>query len=544
MRTIILLFFLQLFIFAQSGQPENITRFTPNKRNDSSTEIKKNKSSEKEAAVENLFAALADSATKANRPLQSQLQTAGERAEARKWALWDKNKEAFYRRVQQMYWLMFFWFLLFFGIIFYALYRYNFNAGLNRKKYRELVRKIDRDNQIPVDQKAAHYPQNPYKTETFGVPRGTVRGFLTFTLLIVNCLILYILIYAPPESLLEGRLEYVKTAFLMMIAFYFGTRAVEVLRTREETRRGLTGLPGPAPLSPENNMVLMSEQPEIPLNLRPASSPMSDFELPDSKLLRIAAQFPGAKPAAHNKCLALTTYFETGKTLEEAFATVTGNFDGQGISFGCLQWNLGQGTLQPILQSYFGSGDQGWKKNTQLRELHQILEQPVSVQLEWANSIQEKQDEKFVFFDEWQKAFRILGKKTRDFQLQACEERFGIAEGWCFDWGLTSERALALMFDINVQNGILYKRVPSRDIDVRESIQQRIVNAGYAGEAEKLVIVAEERSKAALPRWQRVVLQRKMAIARGKGKVYGAMVDLADFNISIERSFDETSQNT
>ena len=31
------------------------------------------------------------------------------------------------------------------------------------------------------------------------------------------------------------------------------------------------------------------------------------------------------------------------------FACVAGDFDGQGISFGALQFNLGQETLQPIL---------------------------------------------------------------------------------------------------------------------------------------------------------------------------------------------------
>ena len=34
---------------------------------------------------------------------------------------------------------------------------------------------------------------------------------------------------------------------------------------------------------------------------------------------------------------------------------LTGNFDGQGVSFGALQWNFGQGTLQPLLQEMFNS---------------------------------------------------------------------------------------------------------------------------------------------------------------------------------------------
>ena len=37
----------------------------------------------------------------------------------------------------------------------------------------------------------------------------------------------------------------------------------------------------------------------------------------------------------------------------DCFCGVAGDFDGQGISFGALQWNLGQGTLQPLLSEMF-----------------------------------------------------------------------------------------------------------------------------------------------------------------------------------------------
>ena len=93
------------------------------------------------------------------------------------------------------------------------------------------------------------------------------------------------------------------------------------------------------------------------------------------------------------------------------------------------------------------------------------------------------------------------------------------------------------MFDINVQNGSLYKKIPTRNIDVQAAIEKRITNAGAPGEEDKLVIIAEERSKASAPQWVPVVLSRKLTIARGQGKVYGAMVSLADFGISIDIPF-------
>src|SRR5690606_29417319 len=49
------------------------------------------------------------------------------------------------------------------------------------------------------------------------------------------------------------------------------------------------------------------------------------------------------------RCLALTGSFESSTNPPDCFSAITGDFDGQGISFGALQWNLGQGTLQPLL---------------------------------------------------------------------------------------------------------------------------------------------------------------------------------------------------
>ena len=45
--------------------------------------------------------------------------------------------------------------------------------------------------------------------------------------------------------------------------------------------------------------------------------------------------------------LAVTAAFETA---DDPFAAVTGDFDGEGLSCGALQWNVGQGTLQPLVK--------------------------------------------------------------------------------------------------------------------------------------------------------------------------------------------------
>ena len=61
------------------------------------------------------------------------------------------------------------------------------------------------------------------------------------------------------------------------------------------------------------------------------------------------------RPRSHNedlaaRCLAITASFETGVGAPDCFCGISGDFDGQGISFGVLQWNFGQGSLQPLLR--------------------------------------------------------------------------------------------------------------------------------------------------------------------------------------------------
>src|ERR1039457_5104842 len=71
-----------------------------------------------------------------------------------------------------------------------------------------------------------------------------------------------------------------------------------------------------------------------------------------------SALFPGADPPGApsiagqditQRCLALTGAFETFTAVHDCYCGLTGNSDSKGISFGVLQWNLGQGTLQPML---------------------------------------------------------------------------------------------------------------------------------------------------------------------------------------------------
>jgi hypothetical protein len=412
--------------------------------------------------------------------------------------------------------------------------RFHWYGGLRRKRFLLIVDLINNDETIPPDQKTLHYPQNPYKAETFGLPGGTIRATLTLTLLFLNIALFYISVYAPPSNIFADRVEFMATAFLMMIAFYFGTKAVDVAKVRSKMKK---------PREENGTSVIVTSQPSASkteaspdarinpqekVEEKPATSYVQDVEHKNS------ADVASKESSQERKILSLTTYFETNRKIDDAFKIVTGNFDGQGISFGCLQWNFGQRTLQPILLKYFESDDDSWRNDNHLVELYTALKKPYSDQMNWILSIQKKKDKTWEIFPDWIDTLKTLGTKTSQYQVEACEKRFEIAKGWCRDLGLISERAFSLMFDINVQNGTLYKKISSRGIDVQAAIDKRITNAGAPGEEDKLIIIAEERSKASAPQWIQVVLSRKLTIARGLGKVYGANVNLDDFGISID----------
>jgi len=79
--------------------------------------------------------------------------------------------------------------------------------------------------------------ENPYKEESFGFPTGTVRGMLAFTLLF-GAIALLIVSFDPElfenqHSFFIDQFEFFKTAFLMMIAFYFGTRSLKYLKDNQ-----------------------------------------------------------------------------------------------------------------------------------------------------------------------------------------------------------------------------------------------------------------------------------------------------------------------
>jgi len=155
------------------------------------------------------------------------------------------------------------------------------------------------------------------------------------------------------------------------------------------------------------------------------------------------------------KSLALTGSFETGRGIPECFTGLGGDFDGQGMSFGVLQWNFGQGTLQPLLRNMLEKHPRIVKNifQTNYSILKEALDSDKEELMAFARSIQHPVQH--YVYEPWRGMFKALGR-TEEFQkieVRHAGNLFRSAMKLCLEYGLWSERASTLMFDINVQNG-------------------------------------------------------------------------------------------
>jgi hypothetical protein len=240
--------------------------------------------------------------------------------------------------------------------------------------------------------------------------------------------------------------------------------------------------------------------------------------------------FPGTPPpvseiasrSLSQRCLALTGSFETGKYPLDCFSGITGDSDQMGLSFGALQWNVGQGTLQPLLTQMFQQ-----HLDVARNIFHEHLDTVIALgtaqrcdQLAFVRSVQIRG----VLQEPWQGMLITLGR-TPEFQAiqtqHACQI-FQQALQMCGAYGLLSERAVALMFDIATQCGSITAIVRAQIMADFTHLAQ----PDSANEVAKMCMIANRCAAAADPKYVDDVRTRKLTIANGTGNVHGIEYDL------------------
>jgi hypothetical protein len=224
------------------------------------------------------------------------------------------------------------------------------------------------------------------------------------------------------------------------------------------------------------------------------------------------------------RCLALTSSFETGDMPPECFCGVTGDFDGQGISFGALQWNLGQGTLQPMLIEMFASHSEVCRDifHENFEVVTALADSTKEEQVAFARSIQNTAN--FRVNEPWRGMLKQLGRtqEFQDIQAKNATQIHAKAVNMCNDYGLTTERGVALMFDICVQNGSISPVVKAQ------------ILADFMGlpdgkdQVARMRVIANRRSAAVKAQFINDVRTRKLTIAEGEGSVHGIQYNLEE----------------
>ncbi len=208
----------------------------------------------------------------------------------------------------------------------------------------------------------------------------------------------------------------------------------------------------------------------------------------------------------------------TGAFEGSGFGNIAGNFDGQGLSLGYLQWNIGQGTLQPLLQKMNKENPELTKKilGDQYDEFVKMLNGSKQDQMNWAKSINKNGKVTGL----WKDKLVALATTSEFKQIQTDAMKYYVdkASSIVSQYNLKSERAYALALDIAVQNGGLKKVVIER---VNKQIKGKNLS-----EKEIMTIIATEVANASNPKYKNDVLSRKMTIVNGKGTVHGKTYDL------------------
>lgn len=243
----------------------------------------------------------------------------------------------------------------------------------------------------------------------------------------------------------------------------------------------------------------------------------------------------------------LTTYFETTSKPPDCYKVSTGNFDGAGISFGAMQWQLKSGTLQPVwdatndndpsgCQAIFGADYNEWLS------VQTMTTGATGTAVAWGDSITDwvADSSGHTIKAPWKGYFTALGglQACQDAQVNATASYYTTGEQWKVDFGLWSRRGYALCYDIAIQAG-------GMTATCHQDILNSIAAINTTGktrdniEIEKMGIIWQRRlqdiatgSAAYTP-----FHDRKECIQNGSGLVYGGMVYTADYDINMEPAY-------
>jgi hypothetical protein len=228
-------------------------------------------------------------------------------------------------------------------------------------------------------------------------------------------------------------------------------------------------------------------------------------------------------PVVRDRALGVTATFEG-----HDFTLAQGNFDGAGITWGIIGFNLASGSLNQIVLQIQATNpglvQQAFGANAD--QLLRVLKQPLPQQLAFADSLSQGSN-KLQLAEPWRSAFGVFGTfpEVQAAQLAVADTNyFQPALKTASTFGLKTELGLALAFDIHVQNGGIKAAAQSQ-------IQAQLAQKPAASEQDLREIIANAVADAASATYRNDVRTRKLTLATGAGTVHGATLALQNWGL-------------
>lgn len=237
--------------------------------------------------------------------------------------------------------------------------------------------------------------------------------------------------------------------------------------------------------------------------------------------------------------LEITSQFES----EDGYKGISGNFDGQGVSAGILQWCLGQGSLQSLMKTYVTVNDSIDKLKIFPIPIEGILRLSNHDAVAFAKAHMLNGEN---LKPEWLKAWRwFMGSPAMIKVQQQAATTIGLrAKAICDGLGLNTKLAFCWAFDLCTQNGGLGNHVmPAPDVNLAKKYIAQVTpfDDGLKNKAlwasmidhvkpyqVSLFILSHQRMLECVQKWQADVMARKGSLSLGKGYVHGSMIDISN----------------
>lgn len=224
-----------------------------------------------------------------------------------------------------------------------------------------------------------------------------------------------------------------------------------------------------------------------------------------------------AEMTIYDACLKITGAFEG-----RGFGTVVGSFDGQGLSAGMLQWNVGSGTLQNLILGQVNLMAYDFPV-----PIDPILKLSPRDAVVWCKDVMH--DESGKLTDEWRKAWVkfLTNPVIIEQQKKACDPYFHRAKEILGKLRISRENktAMAWAFDVAVQvwSFDIDKPEPNRDHAMNVILKYNPdnfslwINYPLDDDQLSLIIASHLRAMKCKEEWRKAFFDRKSVIAAHHG---------------------------